>query len=279
MNDHQIKRPTVFISHATSDGEFARAVQAEIERVFANGVTVFCTSSPGAIPTGSDWLQTIEARLQTAQSVIVLVTPVSVERPWVWFELGATWEKSRDGACKIYPVCVAEVQLSDLPAPLDRLQALSLGKVADLKLLFSSLIDQFGFGNISTFQAKNITSRIPKYKSVKISPEDSTSRSFYSGKYSGYSDEELVEVIAAGVFEPAESSFGFEIEPKKTVFDGMLVHYREIDRILELPPGTASRLLKTAADRYNAIPEWEGEHCVRFQRKVQQPKKKRQKTT
>ena len=38
MPEHAIKKPTLFISHATSDAEFANAVKQEIEKVFANGV-------------------------------------------------------------------------------------------------------------------------------------------------------------------------------------------------------------------------------------------------
>ncbi|MGH2510391.1 MAG: toll/interleukin-1 receptor domain-containing protein, partial [Ktedonobacteraceae bacterium] len=116
---HEIKKPTLFISHATSDGEFATAVKQEIEKVFANGVSVFCTSSPGAIPVGADWLSDIEGKLDNAQAVIAIVTPVSIERPWIWFEIGATWGKGRAGDCRIYPLCAPEIDLAALPSPLD----------------------------------------------------------------------------------------------------------------------------------------------------------------
>lgn len=66
MTDHEITKPNLFISHATSDGEFANAVKQEIEKVFANGVNVFCTSSPGTIPAGTDWLTDIEQKLESA---------------------------------------------------------------------------------------------------------------------------------------------------------------------------------------------------------------------
>ena len=81
MTNHEITKPKLFISHATSDGEFANAVKQEIEKVFANGVDVFCTSSPGTILVGADWLRDIENKLATTQAVIVIVTPVSIERP------------------------------------------------------------------------------------------------------------------------------------------------------------------------------------------------------
>lgn len=168
MTDHEIRKPTLFISHAASDAEFANAVKQEIEKVFANGVNVFCTSSPGAIPVGKDWLSDIEEKLGVAQAIIALITPVSIERPWLWFEVGATWSKGRTGECRIYPLCAPEIELSNLPSPLDRLQALSMGKAAGLKLLFEALISQFGFGKISSFRASNITARIPKYRDVKV---------------------------------------------------------------------------------------------------------------
>ena len=117
MTDHEIKKPTLFISHAASDAEFANAVKQEIEKVLANGVNVFCTSSPGAIPVGKDWLSDIGEKLAVAQAIVAIVTPVSIERPWLWFEVGATWAKGRAGECRIYPLCAAEIELSSLPQP------------------------------------------------------------------------------------------------------------------------------------------------------------------
>jgi hypothetical protein len=268
MTEHQIKKPTLFISHATSDGEFANAVKQEVEKVFANGINVFCTSSPGTIPVGVDWLSDIEQKLGVAQAVIVIITPVSIERPWLWFEIGATWSKGRSGDCKIYPVCAPEIKLSDLPSPLDRLQALSMGKAADLKLLFDALISQFGFGKISSFRAANITSRIPKYKDVKIMETDLNEKIFYSGRYSGYGDEELSEVIDTCLFQPDEKTYEkfptLHQDREDLIQNGKLLHFREIDRKLELPPGTAKRLLNGVAERFGLKPEVEMDNLVRY---------------
>ena len=70
MAEHRTKKPTLFISHATSDAEFANAVKQEIEKVFANGVSVFSTSSPGTIPVGQDWLSDVEEKLGVPQAVV-----------------------------------------------------------------------------------------------------------------------------------------------------------------------------------------------------------------
>ena len=268
MTDHQIKKPTLFVSHATSDGEFANAVKQEIEKVFANSVSVFCTSSPGTIPVGIDWLSDIEQKLGVAQAVVAIITPVSIERPWLWFEIGATWSKGRSGDCRIYPLCAPEIELSQLPSPLDRLQALSMGKAADLKLLFEALIGQFGFGKLSSFKASNISSRIPKYKDVKIVETDRTEKVFYSGRYTGYGDDELCEVIDTRLFAPDEEKRSkyttMYREREELIHNGKLIHFRDVDRTLDLPPATAKRLLNVVAKRYGLVPEVEMENLVRY---------------
>lgn len=272
MANHEIKKPTLFISHATSDGEFAEAVKQEIDKVFANGINIFSTSSPSAIPAGNDWLSDVENRLNTAQAIIAIVTPVSIERPWLWFEIGATWLNGRKGDCRIYPLCAQEINLSELPEPLSRLQALSLGKATDFKLLFEALIKQFGFGNISSFRASNISKRIPKYKNVKVKDVDLGDRTFYSGKYTGYSDEELAEIIDTELFYSHVGSL-MDIMELSTVTPGRedqirlgkLLHFRQVDKDLVLPPGTAKRLLVSVAERYNLVPYHQTENVIRFQ--------------
>ena len=266
MTKHEIKKPTLFISHATSDAEFANAVQQEIEKVFANGINVFCTSSPGAIAGGTDWLTETEEKLDIAQAVIAIVTPVSIERPWLWFELGASWSKGRSGECRIYPLCAKEIDLSHLPSPLDRLQARSMGRAIDLKLLFEDLISQFDFGKISSFRATNITKRIPKYDEVEVVEADRNERIFYSGRYTGYSDDELMEVIDTRFFHPEEADEVASLDPHREsrIRNGKLIHFRDVDRNLDLPPGAAKRLLNKVAERYELEPILESDHIVRY---------------
>lgn len=267
MKNHKITKPNLFISHASSDGQFATVLKAEIEKVFADGVNVFCTSSPGAILASQDWLSNIEEKLDTAQAVIVIITPVSVERPWLWFEVGASWLRARKAQTAIYPLCAPEIDLSDLPSPLDRLQALSMGKAIDLKLLFEALIKQFGFGKISSFRASNITKRIPKYKNVKVNEIDVQEHSFYSGEYTGYSDEELQEILVARYLEEelsAKLTYPSLTGREESIYNGKLIHFREIDARFNLPPGTAKRLLVNTAKDFELEPDLLKENIVRF---------------
>lgn len=264
----EIKKPVVFISHASSDGAFANVLKQELEKVFANEIDVYCTSSPGAISPGKDWLKDIEEKLETAQAVIAIVTPVSIERPWLWFEVGATWGKGRAGNCVIYPLCAPEIKISDVPSPLDRLQALSMGKSQDLKLLFKTLISLFKLGDIKLFKAANISKRIPKYKDVIVKEVDLNDTIFYSGKYTGYSDDELMEVIDTELFRPDDERTDYSNGTRRESFihNGKLIHFKQVDKKLDLPTGTAKRLLNKVASRYFLEPSLENHNIIRYER-------------
>src|SRR5438552_5074671 len=268
MPDHQIQKPNLFISHASSDGQFARILHAEVTKVFADGIQVFSTSSPGAIGPSSDWLTKIEERLDVAQAVIAIITPTSIERPWLWFEVGASWLRARKGQLAIYPLCAPEIDLGALPSPLDRLQALSMSKAIDLRSLFQALIVQFGFGKISAFRASNISKRIPKYKDVKVADIDLNERKLYSGPYIGYSDEGLSQVLITEFFEPEfESHQKYPIlhdARENSVYRGKLLHFRRLDEKMDLPPGTSRRLLIPLATRYHLKPDLLTDNIVRF---------------
>lgn len=145
-----------------------------------------------------------------------------------------------------------------------------MAKTADLKMLFGSLITQFGFGKISAFKATNITKRIPKYSTVKISEIDLNERRLYSGPYSGYSDEELIEVLDTELFFPdreAREKYAVLYTGREDLItNGKLIHYQQVDQKLNLPPGTAKRLLKVAAARYGLSTEYERDNVIRFKR-------------
>jgi len=133
-------------------------------------------------------------------------------------------------------------------------------------MLFEALIDQFGFGKISSLRTSNISNRIPKYKDVEIKQVDLNERALYSGKYSGYTAEELMEVIDDQFFRPKASNWAnaFSPAPESHVQNGKLIHFRVVDRELDLPAGTAKNLLNTVAERYGLKVVVETDNLVRY---------------
>jgi hypothetical protein len=52
---------------------------------------VFRTTRTGQIVPGDEWFRVITEKLKEASEYLILVTPNSVARPWMWFEAGAGW--------------------------------------------------------------------------------------------------------------------------------------------------------------------------------------------
>ena len=240
---------------------------AEIDRVFANGVYVFTSSVHGVIKPGSDWLNSVKENLDKAKAVVVLITPVSINRPWIWFEVGASWSKMSEGKGRIYPLCAPEIEFSGLPEPLSRLQALSLGKAEHIKLFFQTLCEQFGFGNMKGFKGSAIKSRLPKYTELKLDSKDLDTGTIYTGPYAGYSSDELKEVLDDDLHKKYSDYIDFHIlqgDRDRSIFTGKLIHYRELDEKLKLPPGTSKEYLTEIAKRYNLEPSHEWGNTIRF---------------
>ena len=124
----------IFLSHAALDQPLVTVLVSEIERLFPDR-NVFVASRPGDIQAGQKWLPEIERHLKQQGTLIVLVTPNSVSRPWLWFEIGASWFVDPH---EIIPVCLG-LGKGDVPAPLSSRQILALDVPLDLAQLFRQL--------------------------------------------------------------------------------------------------------------------------------------------
>ena len=51
---------------------------------------------------------------------------------------------------------------------------------------------------------------------------------------------------------------------EELIHNGKLLHFREIDKRLDLPAGTARRLLNTVAERYDLEPALESDNVIRY---------------
>jgi len=76
----------VFISYSSKDLDLAAEMKGLIE---ALGVSVFLAEM--SISPGELWSDRIRAALRESDAALLLLTPGSVERPWVMGEIGALW--------------------------------------------------------------------------------------------------------------------------------------------------------------------------------------------
>ena len=76
----------VFVSHATADKWIATTF---CEKIDATGASTFRDDRD--ISGGDDIPEEIRTRIKQSRELVVLLTPDSVDRPWVLLEVGAAW--------------------------------------------------------------------------------------------------------------------------------------------------------------------------------------------
>ena len=93
----------VFVSHATADKWIAKTICEKIEAI---GAESFIDDRD--IDGGDDIPEQIRRQIIRSNEVVVLLTPESVDRRWVLFEVGAAWGRRRN-ANIIAVLCHVEV--------------------------------------------------------------------------------------------------------------------------------------------------------------------------
>jgi hypothetical protein len=119
----------IFLSYAASDWEVA----AELRDAFVkNGMTCFMTEKD--IIVASLWETSIRDAILSSESVLLLLTPRSIDRPWILLESGAAWALGK----RIIPALV-HVTPDDLIDPIRKFQARVVETTAQKRALISEL--------------------------------------------------------------------------------------------------------------------------------------------
>ena len=88
MRKRKPRKYQVFLSHATSDKWLATLLCSKIEEL---GAKTF--RDDRHIDGGEDIPDAIRAAIDNSDEMVLLLTPVSVKRPWVLMEAGAAWQR------------------------------------------------------------------------------------------------------------------------------------------------------------------------------------------
>jgi len=138
-----VGRLLLFLSHINEEAELANLLKLTLESAFLGLVNVFVSSSPASVLPGARWLEEITDSLKSCAVELVLCSPESVTRPWVNFEAGAGWIRD----VKVIPLCHSGMSKSELPIPLNLLQAAHLSDVAEMADVFGAIAAALGSGN------------------------------------------------------------------------------------------------------------------------------------
>src|SRR5664279_4413469 len=145
------EKPLIFVSYASPDFELARFIGDQVKAVLGEDyVEVFVST----INAGDKWFPTIQNALDRCEALVVLITPASIDRRWVWFEIGYVWAKTKDAERHIYPLAISRAQ--EIPHPLSEHQGKFLDSEEDITNFFKRLCEQFGFGVLENANIKQL---------------------------------------------------------------------------------------------------------------------------
>ena len=143
------QKPNIFISHTSSDADVAHAIRGAIEYLFGEGLVTISYSTSndleGGIRSGEDWFEWITRQVRLAYVTIVVLTPASVQQPWILWETaavyGAAAAHEETQLRRVRPLTFG-VATPDLPAPLAsmRLQNIRGDREDDVRFMLNELL-------------------------------------------------------------------------------------------------------------------------------------------
>src|SRR5580704_6782451 len=123
----------VFISHATADKWLAKTLCEKIEEA---GASTFRDDRD--IDGGDDIPDRIRAEIKRSRELIVLLTPNSINRPWVLLEVGAAWGCRK--SMRIIPI-LCHVDVDRVPDMIKSKKAIPMN---ECDALFAELRERVG---------------------------------------------------------------------------------------------------------------------------------------
>jgi tetratricopeptide (TPR) repeat protein len=138
----------IFVSHSHDDRPIVDALGAMVKRLFGNHVPFHYSSSKelaSGIAPGGDWYGWIVERVQKSDLAVIVLTPGSIQKPWVVWEAGAVsgvaLSASRDER-RICPMTFG-LKSNEVPTPFARLQVVSGTEELDVTKFANDLLDRF----------------------------------------------------------------------------------------------------------------------------------------
>ena len=141
----------VFLSLTSADAELANAIRRVFQKCFGNRVIIFDSTSRelrGGVGHGEDWFEWIGVRLRECDFAFFLVTPLSMNKPWIVWEAGAAYgialSTGGDRVRKIRPI-IYQIEEDKIPSPFKslRVQFKRGDDFGDVKVLFAELVEHF----------------------------------------------------------------------------------------------------------------------------------------
>jgi hypothetical protein len=185
----------LFISHSQKDEALAeRLVQLVKECLEVPSGAIRCSSVQGyKLDLGALLSTTLQAELKSALHVVALLTPNSIDSPWVLFELGAVWGLARSPL----PMLAGGLGDADLPGPLWNVVAGRLEEPGDLADLISRLHADMGWPERSRARGVTVMNALADYAKQLDFQVDHERRASFAARraHIGNTQNDLLELV------------------------------------------------------------------------------------
>src|SRR5438309_1777771 len=116
----------VFISHASGDRWIATELSKEVKAI---GATSFVYEVD--VETGDAIPDVIQRNLQECSELVALLTPQSMNRRWLWIEIGGAWASGKRVVGIVHGMTVSDfLAQQDMPVLLQETNLVHLNDVA-----------------------------------------------------------------------------------------------------------------------------------------------------
>jgi hypothetical protein len=111
----------LFISYSVLEEALAKYLKQWIEHN-VSGCRAFCAGVPDDLPPARDWLKEIVTQARSSDLCLVLLSPDSLDKQWLYFEAGLTL--GAKDINMVGPVLYGGLTTNEIPGPLRHRQAL-----------------------------------------------------------------------------------------------------------------------------------------------------------
>lgn len=133
---------TIFISHAVADKKIVQPFEEMIRKLSLGQITSWCSSNDtisNGIKPGENWFKKIISKIEECDSMIVLLTPNSINNKWIHFEVGMAYGLNKP----LFPICIG-LGISEVTDPLKQLQLCQIGDYESTNKMIHNFFESYG---------------------------------------------------------------------------------------------------------------------------------------